>query len=440
MRQRRVQGSFPPSGEPQPAQRRAQGCATVGLRFRREVYRSGQVPPHRSKSHHVFAMGATDRTMSRQLEWSPCELDRIQRQAANVVEVYRERAAQWPDRTAYTFLLDGEAQEACCNYREMDSWATAIAGHLQHLGAVGQRALLIFDPGLDYVAALVGCLYAGVVAVPAYPPDPMRLQRTMPRLQKIVEDCRARWLLTTTAVQRWAGSMLATIPGVEKVVSTDQIDASWSRRWEMPAVDRRSLALVQYTSGSTGSPKGVMVTHGNLLANMAQIHCKVHRPDNVVVSWLPAYHDMGLIGLLQAWYSARPMVFFSPLAFFQRPVRWLEAITRYRGTISPSPNFGYDLCVRKVSAEARRRLDLSSWRVAMNGAEPVRAETIDRFVDAFAPCGLRREVFYPCYGMAETTLMASGGEVDAGPVIVSVEGAALEQDRAVLARGGAAGA
>ena len=215
-------------------------------------------------------------------------------------------------------------------------------------------------------------------------------------------------------------------------MATDAIELSLAERWTAPRIDRDTLAFLQYTSGSTGEPKGVMIRHGNVLHNLAQMEETVDIDDAVACMWLPAYHDMGLIGsILQCWYSGRHNVMLSPVAFFQRPLRWLEAIARYRVTTTGAPDFGYDLCVRKIKPEERRDLDLSCWRLALSGAEPVRPQTIDRFVEAFAPCGVRREIFCPSFGLAEATLMVACSPKLSLAVVRSFDADRLEQNEAV---------
>ena len=356
----------------------------------------------------------------------------VGRRAASMVDVMRGRAAASPDRVAFTFLTDGELAAQQATYGELDRKARAIAARLQQLGAPGSRALLMYDAGLEYLAALAGCLYAGMVAVPAYPPDPMRATRTLPRLEGIVRDAQATLLLGTSSDLAWAGAMLENLPCLEALVATDAIELSLAERWTAPRIDRDTLAFLQYTSGSTGEPKGVMIQHGNVLHNLGQMEEVIDVEDAVACMWLPAYHDMGLIGsILQCWYSGRHNVLLSPVAFFQRPLRWLEAISRYRVTTTGAPDFGYDLCVRKIKPEERRDLDLSCWRLALSGAEPVRSQTIDRFVEAFAPCGVRREIFCPSFGLAEATLMVACSPKLSAPVVRSFDADRLEQNEAV---------
>jgi amino acid adenylation domain-containing protein len=353
----------------------------------------------------------------------------VHHRASHVVQVYRHWAWTCPDRRAYLFLSeDGSRVEH--SYAEIDARARAIAARLQSRGLAGERALLVFEPGLDYVSALLGCLYAGVVAVPAYPPEPMRLQRTFGRLQRIVDDCRARVMLTSSEMAGRIEGLLPQVPRLDNVLRIDEVEAGEAARWTLPALEPGTLALVQYTSGSTAMPKGVMISHGNLLANLKQIHLHVDHPDNVCVSWLPAYHDMGLISILALGFSCRPHVMMSPLSFFQKPVRWLQAISEFRGGVSPSPNFGYDLCVRKVDLAECAGIDLSSWTRAMNGAEPLRPDTIARFSEKFAGLGMRPQAFMPAYGMAEATLMIAGGEPLGGAPSESFDAAALREGRA----------
>lgn len=348
----------------------------------------------------------------------------------SVVDLLRWRARQHPQRIAYTFLLDGEADAMSVTYAELDRQARAIGALLQSFSATGQRALLLYPPGLDYIAAFFGCLYAGVVATPAYPPLP---NRPMSRIQAIIKDARAALLLTTTPILASIEQQFAQnpAPASPRGLATDRLPEHIEDHWQAPVLSRETLAFLQYTSGSTTTPKGVMVSHGNLLANELIIERAFeHTAEAIVVGWLPLYHDMGLIGnVLQPIYIGSHSILMSPLAFLQRPLRWLQAISHYRAHSSGGPNFAYELCVNKITPEQRATLDLSSWRVAFNGAEPIRHTTLERFVEAFAPCGFRREAFYPCYGLAEATLLVTGGLRDEPPIVQGVQSAALEDNR-----------
>ncbi|HEY0605397.1 MAG TPA: amino acid adenylation domain-containing protein [Herpetosiphonaceae bacterium] len=355
-----------------------------------------------------------------------------------LVELARWRAAQQPDQLAYTFLTDDQSTTDYLSYAALDRQARAIAARLQQLDMPGQRAVLLYPPGLAYIAAFFGCLYAGVTAIPAYPPTSARLDRSLPqRLLAIVRDAQPRIALTTSATVELGQALAAQAVDLQSLswLATDTSLPEVAEQWQSPAIDAHTLAFLQYTSGSTSTPKGVMLSHANLLHNLELIrHAFGHTPESQGVIWLPPYHDMGLIGgILQPLYAGFPVTLMSPLAFLQQPVRWLQAISQFRGTTSGGPNFAYDLCVRKITSEQRRSLDLSSWTVAFNGAEPVRAETIDRFATTFAECGFRREAFYPCYGLAEATLIVAGGRIAAPPTIADFASAALEQHQVVAA-------
>ncbi len=350
----------------------------------------------------------------------------------NIVGVLRNRAIYQKDQTAYKFLQDGERESSSISYGELDQRSKVIASQLQSMGATGQRALLLYPSGLEFIAAFFGCLYAGVVAVPAYPP---RANQKMSRLEAIVGDAQARVILTTVALLNNIESRVAQNPELSALpcLATDNMDENQAESWQETALCESTLAFLQYTSGSTGTPKGAMVSHGNLLHNEKIIQKGFdHSSQSSVVGWLPLFHDMGLIGnVLQPLYVGIPCILMSPEAFLQRPLRWLQAISQYKATTSGGPNFAYDLCVSKITEEQRATLDLSSWEVAFSGAETVRAETMARFAAAFASCGFRREAFYPCYGMAETTLIVSGGDASAQPVVQTFKKASLEKNRVV---------
>ncbi|HEX7312965.1 MAG TPA: amino acid adenylation domain-containing protein [Pyrinomonadaceae bacterium] len=352
---------------------------------------------------------------------------------ASLVELLRRRAFADPRRKVYTFLEDGERIGGELTLGELDEGARAVGAWLQARGAEGARVLLVYPPGLEFVRAFFGCLYAGAVAVPVPPP---RLKEGAGRLRAVAADAGARFVLTTGGVLSMAGGALAEFLKSREIswLESEALGVERADKWREPASARADgLAYLQYTSGSTAEPKGVMVSHGNVLANSAHIYEGfVHTAESVALSWLPHFHDMGLVGgIIQPLYGGFRALLMPPASFLQSPMRWLRAVKRHGVTITGGPNFAYDLCVRKVTPEQRAELDLSSWRVAYNGAEPVRADTIKRFSEFFAPCGFRERAFYPTYGLAEATLKVTGGRADEGPVFLDVNARDLEQNRAV---------
>ena len=351
------------------------------------------------------------------------------------VDLLRLRATETPSKQAYTYLRDGETDEVRLDYAELDRQARRIAAWLRSHAGGGERALLLYPPGLDYIAGFFGCLYAGVVAVPAYPPQRKRI---LPRLQAMVEDCSPAFVLTTTEIRQKIEQLSGKHSDLEQLrrlpwLETDAMPPGNEDRWQPPDINGHTLAFLQYTSGSTGRPKGVMVSHANLLHNERMIQQAFgHGTEEVIVGWLPLYHDMGLIGnLLQPLYVGAPCILMSPSHFLQKPVRWLEAISRYRATTSGGPNFAYDLCAREISPDEAARLDLRSWSVAFNGAEPIQAGTLKRFTETFEKSGFRAESFYPCYGAAEGTLLMTGGHKATAPVLRSVQKSALHSHRVI---------
>src|ERR1700754_607137 len=341
---------------------------------------------------------------------------------STLIDLLRFRSLNEPTLPAYRFLADDS--ETSITYGELDLRARAVAALLQSRGLQRERMLLLYPPGLDFIAAFFGCLYAGAVAVPASLPQ---TRRGFGRFQAIASDAQAAGVLTTRQV-------LSRFEGLDWLTSDDLSDDE-ARHWREPSTNSEALAYLQYTSGSTSTPKGVMVTHANILENSAYIQNGFeHSPESVSLSWLPHFHDMGLVdGIIQPLYSGFTGLLMSPAALLQNPARWLQAISRYRVTHSGGPNFAYDLCVRRIDESQRALLDLSTWSIAYNGAEPVRHETLERFVAAFATCGCRREAFYPAYGLAEATLKVTGGRREVGPVYCTVDASALEQHRVVPA-------
>jgi amino acid adenylation domain-containing protein len=345
-----------------------------------------------------------------------------------LVDLLRWRADNEPERTAYIFLSDGETEDAKLSYGELDLRARAIAALLQSFKATGERVLLVYPSGLDYITAFFGCLYAGATAVPVYPP---RQNASFHRLQSIASDARPAIALTTASTLTKAHSRLSQSPELNSLrwLTADEAPISLADAWSEPKLGESSLAFLQYTSGSTATPKGVMVSHGNLLKNERLIQTAFQQTgDSIIAGWLPLYHDMGLIGnVLQPLFLGVQCFLMSPVAFLQNPFRWLNLISRHRVTTSGGPNFAYELCINKTTSEQRATLDLSSWSVAFNGAEPVRAETMRRFAEAFEPSGFRPAAFRPCYGLAEATLLVTAGMGRDAAVVKRFDHAALAE-------------
>lgn len=342
---------------------------------------------------------------------------------------------QQADRIGFTF--HGERGSEVLDYGTLGRNARRIAAVLQQRGLAGSQAVLMYPPGLDYIAAFLGCIYANVVAVPAYPPAS---ERTLGRLYAVLEDARASVVLTTAATlaQLRAKHAAQMASHAALWLATDQLPDDAHGCWRRPDIHPDQLAFLQYTSGSTGKPKGVMLSHRNLLSNLATI-CdgfRLHAGSKGMI-WLPPYHDMGLIGgILAPLFAGFPVSLMAPAAFLKRPQRWLELIAEEKATCSGAPDFAYALCVEKVTPEQRASLDLSSWELAFCGAEPIRAQTLQSFSAAFAPAGFRAAAFYPCYGLAEATLMVSGGQAGAGAVVRQFDDEALRTDVAVAREGG----
>jgi acyl-CoA synthetase (AMP-forming)/AMP-acid ligase II len=354
-------------------------------------------------------------------------------QHASLVDLLQCRARLAPERCAYSYLPDGSRDEVQLTYGQLHAAAQTIARHLQDQTSPGDRVLLSYPPGLEFIAAFFGTLYAGLTAVPACSPHPSRIVESLAYIAAIAADAQTAVVLSTSPTRALAEPHAGAIPELASCLwlATDELPANNASHWRDPGTDPEALAVLQYTSGSTRTPHGVMVSHGNILENSSAIQQAFENtPDSQGVIWLPHYHDMGLIGgIVQPLYAGFPVTLMSPVSFMLRPLRWLEAVSRSQATVSGGPNFAYDVCVRKIRPEQRAGLDLSRWQVAFVGAEPVRHETLERFADAFGPCGFRRESFYPCYGLAEATLIVTGGDRSARPVIRTADPMALGGDR-----------
>ena len=363
---------------------------------------------------------------------SPNQLDRC----ASLVEILRYRAQAQPNQVAYVGLENGETESGRLTYLALDQQARAIALQLQSLGASGSRVLLTYplSDGLAFVAGFFGCLYAGAVAVTAWPPLNESL---LSELQYKAVDAEVQFALSTQSMLNQAREAFVTAQPLDSVhwIATDrvtsEIDEEQIAQWQAPKIDPKTLAYLQYTSGSTGLPKGAMISHGNVLDNLGLIYktCEYTARD-IGVCWLPLYHDMGLVGaVIQPVYAGGPVVMMSPVDFILKPIRWLQAITRYRATTSGGPNFAYDLCIRKITPAQKAQLNLSSWAIAANGAEPVLADTLDRFATAFESVGFKREAFCPAYGMAETTVMISLNDRKTPPPVKEIASESLIRNK-----------
>ncbi|MEO8182843.1 MAG: fatty acyl-AMP ligase [Deltaproteobacteria bacterium] len=347
----------------------------------------------------------------------------------NFAHVLLERAAQQGQQRAFTFLEDGETRERCISYGELELRARSIGGRLRETAEVGARALLLYPAGLDFIEAFFGCLFAGLVPVPLYPP---RRNEHAERVRSVAVDAGASLVLGCS--ETLAGLQLGapdTLPRLRSLATTE-IESVAAGGSDPVPLRADAIALLQYTSGATGQAKGVRISHGNLLANVVTI-ASVSRPSasSGVVSWLPMWRGIGLVGsLLYPLFMGVPALLMSPSHFLERPLRWLSAISRYRATESPAPNFAYELCIQAAQNGDLSGLDLSRWQLAWNGGEPVRADTLERFTATFAPAGFQHTTHYPCFGVTEATLLLCGGERGAGASVRDLDIAALEQGRA----------
>jgi len=333
-----------------------------------------------------------------------------------------------PDHLAFTFLKDGEQDEVLVNYTDLHDAARAIAVQLAQYDIQGERVLLLYGPGMDFLKGFLGCLYAGAIAVPAYPP---RRNRSMNRIESISDDAKPKVVLASSDVIERAETMLEEFPRLKAIpwIATENVSLNQKDDWVKPELQSDDLAFLQYTSGSTGNPKGVMISHGNLIQNLAMIAYAFETDQKTRgMFWLPSYHDMGLVGgMLNPLFTGCPAVFMSPMAFLQKPVRWLRTISNYGTTISGGPNFAYDLCTQHITDEEMEGLDISSWSVAYNGAEPIRAATLQNFARRFESIGFNASALFPCYGMAETTLFVTGKSRAEKPIFQAFDNDSLHE-------------
>jgi acyl-CoA synthetase (AMP-forming)/AMP-acid ligase II len=330
---------------------------------------------------------------------------------ATLVDLLRGHATERGDKLAFAFLEDGANESERLTYAELDRHARRIAASLQASLTPGDRALLLFPAGLDFLKAFFGCLYAGLIAIPAPAPEASRRKRTMPRLQAIARDADVKVVLSTGDTLALIKDAARDVPAIEaaRLVDVREIPDGGETAWRPPAIQSSDLAYLQYTSGSTTDPKGVMLSHRNVLHHCRDIgEACAYGPDSISVTWLPYFHDYGLIeGLLVPLQNGTPSYIMSPFAFLKRPFAWLNAMSRLKATHTQAPSFAYDQCVRRIKPEQLAQLDLSSLVSAGNGSEPVNPLVLGAFFETFGPRGFRREALCPAYGLAEATLMMS---------------------------------
>lgn len=347
------------------------------------------------------------------------------------MEVLQKQAADHSGHIAFRFLVDGEDQEETITYGQLDRRARSIAVRLRSICRKGDRVMLLLPPGLDFIAAYFGSLYAGCVAIPLYPHLRPKRDKILTRIFNVAKDATPAAILSNETIENVSAPLFLETEHARDIPWFDinRIPDHLSEQWTDPGLTPGDPAFFQYTSGSTSQPKGVVVSHGNLMHNALTIaHVFDCHTDDRAVTWLPPYHDMGLIGgILVPVFARVETVIIPPTYFLQRPMRWLKAISHYRATHSGGPNFAYDYAVKKIKPEQLAELDLSRWRVAFCGAEPINVNTLRKFEEYFAPCGFRYSAFQPCYGLAESTLMVTSIKVEETPVVKWFDKDALER-------------
>lgn len=343
-------------------------------------------------------------------------VDSSTEQYSSLVDLLMKRAYLQPNDTACTFFIN-EKEERIATYTDLDEKARSIGAVLQQICKKGDRILLLYPASIDYITGFFGCLYGGVIAVPVYPP---RLNHSLSRLQTIITNAEASVVLTTERMRSLIQSSMNNNQALLSVrwIATDTDELYDPIEWMENDITKDDIAFFQYTSGSTSAPRGVMLSHGNLLTNFQLIASNFgFSRESSSVIWLPPYHDMGLIGgILTPIFTGSPVHLMSPVDFLKNPFWWLSLVSKKKATVSGGPNFAYEMCIQKISEKQKADLDLSHWEVAFNGAEPVRNATLERFTEAFAASGFRKKAFYPCYGLAESTLFVTGGERNEEPI------------------------
>ena len=354
----------------------------------------------------------------------------------NLVSVIEHHAVRTPDKTVYIFLEDGENEKERVTCSGISERSRAVGASLRDLGAIGDRVLLLFPTGIDFILALYGCFYAGMIAVPAYPPRKNRLNR---RFGAILDNARPSVILTNRKIKADLETLSGEVPGLGGTVmlAVEDVPDVMSELWSDPGLRGSDLAMIQYTSGSTGDPNGVVLTHANIIHNSECIKRSFGFDEHLVgVNWLPNFHDMGLIGcLIQPAYLGASNVIIPPMKFLQDPLCWLRNITKYRATNAGGPNFAYEYCIARINDTEVEQLDLSSVTTMFCGSEPVRKETLTAFARKFGSASFIERQFYPCYGLAESVLIATGGDHRREPVYLSLDVRALEDGKVVRSGG-----
>lgn len=359
---------------------------------------------------------------------------------STLIDLLRTLSTEQPEKPAYTFLVDGKNEGESFTYSSLERRVRAIAALLQKHQAKGERGLLLYPQGIEAIAAFCACLYSGVIAIPVPPPEAGRLKRTLPRLRAIVQDAQATIVLTNAKIISLVEEVADEFPEFQTMqwVDTESVDLELAEQWQDPEITSDTLAYLQYTSGSTSTPKGVMLTHWNLIHHLAYLQRACgYTPESVTVTWMPYFHDYGLVeGMMEPLYNGSHCYIMSPFSFVKQPLRWLEAISNYKATHSQAPNFAYDLCVRRAKPKQLSTIDLSSWEAAGNAAEPINPKVMESFYETFSTCGFRWNAFAPCYGLAEDTLLVSAKPKLTDPVLCTVDATALvEKNRVVKPSG-----
>jgi acyl-CoA synthetase (AMP-forming)/AMP-acid ligase II len=355
-------------------------------------------------------------------------------------DLLNDRVLRRKNDLCYTFLVGFEVRTQW-DYSDLHREVAKVGAHLRKIGSIGKRALLVYPQGPDFMAAFLACLSQNVVAVPVPAPETWNLLRTMPRLRAVSEDADAAFVLTTRKIFNLAsakGSNLWDFEGTPWIV-TDELEEGDSDLGDDP-IDAAAPAYFQYTSGSTSTPSGVVISHQSLMHHLGALHKSCGYGDGVTVTWMPHFHDYGLVqGLLQPLFSGDPCYFMSPLSFLKRPTHWLGAISKYGGTHSQAPNFAYEHCIRRISPEERADLNLATWKAAGNAAEPINPEVLEKFIETFEPCGFRKAASAPAYGLAEATLLVSSTRLNSGPRVLELDADAVFDGRVVPVEKGRAG-